>query len=338
MIITKQFKIATWNLNAWGILYIPDNIQGKVPIVIFNHGAGETGSSQASTSKLYTHGPLNFIQSGWKPNFIVVALQHSSWSPTPTSNEYILKNDPDILNKWDGKTGIVTGLSAGGETTVQFMDNYDYPDFSYVIMSPAGNATLKNPVKGNKTWYFSGDKDYHFTDTASALSKLTNGRLTIYPGGHSGWNTFYNPNYKEIIDGNSLNIYDWGLSTPVVINKPPIALAGPDQTINISETLLEGNGTDEDGTIVSAFWLQKEGPVQANILSPNGFTTQVTGLEEGRYVFSITVIDNKGDSATDDVVVVREKVVEPVKNKLIISDSTGVLYEVDVTGDIKINI
>lgn len=337
-IITKQFKIASWTANYWGVLYIPDNITGKVPLVVFNHGAGETGSTEAATSKLYSNGPLNFIKSGWKPAFMVLALQNPSWSPTATSIDYVLKNDPDILKNWDGKNCLVTGLSAGGESTVLFMDQFDNPTFAYVPMSPAGDATLKNPSRPHRTWFFSGDVDYHFTDTAKSLAALTKGKLTIFKGGHCCWNTFYNPNYKE--DGK--NIYEWAFSSVTPPNKLPVAMAGGDQSIKlpISEVILSGGGTDEDGTIVSAQWVQIAGPSQSNILSPTGFTTQVTGLQEGEYVLRITVKDNQGLSASDDVTITVSKsdVIIIGKPKLIITDKDGIILERDITDNININI
>lgn len=338
-VVTKQFKIASWNLNYWGILYTPDNLQGKVPLVIFCHGAGETGSTQTSTSKLYYNGPLNFIKSGWRPNFMVLAMQSPSWSATPASIDYVLKNDPDILKYWDGKNALITGLSAGGETTNLYMDGYNNPTFTYIAMSPAGTARLNNPSWPHKTWYFSGDSDGNFTETAKFFAKATSGRLTIYRGGHCCWNTYYNPNYKETIDGKSMNIYEWAFSTPVAINKPPVAMAGVDQTVKLpADVILTGNGTDEDGTIVSALWTQVSGPSTAQILSPNGFTTQIAGLQQGTYTFRITVTDNQSLSASDDVIVVVEESDTDIKHKITITGKDGLVYEGDITGDITISL
>jgi hypothetical protein len=208
-IINRQFSISPYTNKYWGVLYIPDNLTTKVPLVVFCHGAGETGSTQASTSKLYNNGPLNFIKSGWKPNFMVLAMQDASWSTRPSAIDYVLKNDPDILKNWDGKNCLVTGLSAGGEFTVTYMDTYNNPTFAYVPMSPAGDAKLVNPSVPHRTWFFSGNLDGNFTETAKALATITKGKLTIYNGGHCCWNTFYNPNYRE--DGK--NIYEWAFST-----------------------------------------------------------------------------------------------------------------------------
>lgn len=214
MIKRKQFKVSGSNHQYWGILYTPDNVEGKIPIVGYFHGTGETGSTEASTDKLYTNGPLRFIKNGWRPNFMVVALQAASWTPTAESMNYILKNDPDIVSKWNGKA-LITGLSSGGGAVYGFMNLYNYPEFSYIPMSPAGDGKLKNPDIPYKLWAFAGDSDGLFTNNAKSLASQTEGRLTIYKGGHCCWNTYYDPKYTEVINGESKNIYEWAFEEKI---------------------------------------------------------------------------------------------------------------------------
>lgn len=211
MIIRKKFITTQWGHFYWGILYVPDNATGKLPMVIFNHGKGEAGTTEADTSKLYTNGPLNFVKNNnWKPDFMILAMQEPYWSPSYTATKYVLDNDEDIKSRWDG-TGIITGLSAGGETVSSFLNNYSkvYPGITYVPMSPAGDKVIKDP--NVRLWGFSGDSDGFFTDNVKEIVRQTNGRLTIFKGGHCCWNTYYNPNYREVIDGKSMNIYEWGI-------------------------------------------------------------------------------------------------------------------------------
>jgi len=345
MVTTRQFKLASWTLNGWGKLYTPDNISGKMPLVVFCHGAGETGTTQASTSKLEIYGPLYFIKNGWKPNFMVLAVQDSSWSFRPSVIDYVLKNDPDILANWNGKDCLVTGLSAGGEFTVTFMDLYPNPTFAYVPMSPAGNATLKNPTVPHRTWFFSGDADGNFTETAKALTAITKGRITIYPGGHGGWNKFYDPNYRE--DGK--NIYEFAFDAAAIPNQPPVAMAGPDQSVKLAagtteiSAILAGRGTDADGSIVTYLWreAQRETANPASIIiNPSSAITEVRGLREGKYIFNLDVTDDKGAQATDDVVIeiLKADIPDNPVRKLIISDKSGVIFQSDITSDINISL
>jgi hypothetical protein len=87
-------------------------------------------------------------------------------------------------------------------------------------------------------------------------------------------------------------------------NQAPTANAGADQSITepASSVTLTGSGTDADGTIASYAWTKLSGGA-ATITSPSSASTSVTGLTQGSYTFRLTVTDNSGATATDDVVV-----------------------------------
>lgn len=85
-------------------------------------------------------------------------------------------------------------------------------------------------------------------------------------------------------------------------NKPPTCNAGPDQTIAIT-TMLYGTGVDPEGGVVTYKWEQTAG-TPAVIESPAMATTKVSGLKHGENVFKLTVTDEKGASASDEVRVV----------------------------------
>ncbi len=85
-------------------------------------------------------------------------------------------------------------------------------------------------------------------------------------------------------------------------NKPPIALAGPDQVITLptDSVLLNGtNSSDPDGTISSFIWTRISGPASLNIHSPASSKTSVKNLVPGVYQFELKVTDNGGLSAKD---------------------------------------
>lgn len=103
----------------------------------------------------------------------------------------------------------------------------------------------------------------------------------------------------------------------VVINNPPTANAGVDKTVQlpINSVTLSGSGTDSDGTIASYAWTQVSGPNTASIGTPSSASTTVSGLVEGSYTFRLTVKDNSGASANDDVnVTVKAANVAPTAN------------------------
>jgi Secretion system C-terminal sorting domain/PKD domain len=89
-------------------------------------------------------------------------------------------------------------------------------------------------------------------------------------------------------------------------NQPPVANAGADIAITLPANLVNLNGTastDPDGTISIYAWSQVSGPAQATILSPANPSTTASGLQQGVYVFSLTVTDNTGVTATDNLTV-----------------------------------
>ena len=86
------------------------------------------------------------------------------------------------------------------------------------------------------------------------------------------------------------------------MNQPPLADAGADFTLNFKkgETTtvpLDGSGSvDPDGTIVSHVWT--EGGSQVATGAMPEFT-----LGRGVFTFTLTVTDDNGATASDDVIV-----------------------------------
>lgn len=86
---------------------------------------------------------------------------------------------------------------------------------------------------------------------------------------------------------------------PPPVNQPPIADAGTDQLIDIGFTLF-GKGTDPDGVVVTYKWEKVSGP-DCLIVTPAGATTKVVPSGKGEYIFRLTVTDDKGAMAVDDM-------------------------------------
>ena len=86
-------------------------------------------------------------------------------------------------------------------------------------------------------------------------------------------------------------------------NQLPVVNAGVDQTIQLptSTVSLSGTGTDADGTIASYSWTKQSGPAIGTMSTPSAASTNVTGLVQGVYVFTLTVTDNQGGKSTDNI-------------------------------------
>jgi hypothetical protein len=88
-------------------------------------------------------------------------------------------------------------------------------------------------------------------------------------------------------------------------NVPPVAKAGVNTsaiTLPRSDVTLLGSGEDKEGGKITGYaWIKLSGPDNATILNSSSDNTLVTNLTAGTYVFRLTVTDNGGASATDDV-------------------------------------
>lgn len=233
----QQFPVSS-TTKYWGIMYLPEGYGNDpaitYPLMVFNHGVGECGGTSESAEALYAHGPLGFAKAGHRMEFtnpadgkqyryVLLALQDPSWSPSAQEIAYCLKNEVFPKYKIDRSRVIVTGLSAGGASTVECVTTSGVTDLftACVPMSPAssGGSASQAASLGIRSWGFSGNSDGSFTANlnsfASKLNQIAPGsaRNYIYLGGHGGWSTFYDPAYKSNTWGGSMNIYEFGLAS-----------------------------------------------------------------------------------------------------------------------------
>ncbi len=154
-------------------------------------------------------------------------------------------------------------------------------------------------------------------------------------GAHCCWNSMYDPsatnwtcvgnlgpnNAPSQVGQNTMgdyhapsNVFQWMLrqgdtsmvgSAAPPPNQPPVANAGADQTITlpVSSLALSGTGSDPDGTVASYGWSETGGPSQASISNTSIPNPAVSNLVAGVYTFRLTVTDNSGATATDNMTV-----------------------------------
>src|SRR5207247_2444823 len=100
------------------------------------------------------------------------------------------------------------------------------------------------------------------------------------------------------------------------INQPPVANAGPDQTVD-EGALVTLNGTlssDPDGDVLTYSWLQTNGT--AILLNDSSstvttFTAPNVNSEDGTLTFDLTVNDNKGQARADSVNIFIQNIDQP---------------------------
>jgi hypothetical protein len=90
------------------------------------------------------------------------------------------------------------------------------------------------------------------------------------------------------------------------LNKPPLALAGPDQilTLPTDSILLDGSSSnDPDGKITQWLWTKISGPASFIVVAKSSSKTRVRKLVAGVYQFELRITDNGGLSAKDTVMI-----------------------------------
>jgi len=113
--------------------------------------------------------------------------------------------------------------------------------------------------------------------------------------------------------GGLFDIGAYEFKTSTTANKPPVASAGVDKVITLPTTAvaITGSGSDPDGSVASYTWSKVSGGA-ATLANANAATLNVSGLAMGSYTFRLTVKDNLGATATDDMVLIVNKA--PVVN------------------------
>jgi len=304
------------------------------PVLIFLHGMGELGNGNSDLPSVLRNGPPKLISQGKFPSsftvngqsqsFIVISPQFIDWpSPTDVSGviDYVVSHYRVNTQKI-----YLTGLSMGGGAVWEYAgDNNTYASRIAAIVPVAG-ASWPEPYRANiiaqaklPVWATHNDQDptvpTFYTNDYVTLINQDGGnppaRKSIFVStSHDAWTKTYDPNYRESINGVSMNVYEWMLQysrggsnpPPPPVNQPPVANAGSSQTITLptNSITLNGSASDPDGSIASYVWSKLSGGT-ATIGSATTASTSVSGLVQGTYQFRLTVTDNKGATASSDV-------------------------------------
>lgn len=215
-------------------LFTPENYQkstDQFPLLIFLHGYGERGNSQANPlelDKILRNGPCKLIKQGfWNPSheMIVASPQcHGDWwERTSIKNfiEFLMKT-----YKVDRSRIYLTGLSMGGYATFDLLSAFGEDSHIAAAVPICGSGVLSDSGAQNLAkiplWVFHGDADNTVSPEYSkaivpainALNPKVKAKLTIYPGvGHDSWSMTYNSSgmgkENPAFDAFNQDIYSW---------------------------------------------------------------------------------------------------------------------------------
>lgn len=326
----SQQTFKTTSNSVIGYLeYLPPDYHSnlnKYPIVIFLHGIGERGANstdpatlQNSISTVTRNGPPLHVKQGTQFPFILISPQlKDNYGDWPSWYVMEVVNHVKAHLRVDESRIYLTGLSLGGGGT--WWTAQDNPGVFAAIAPVCGSRNLTSKAcllaaENLPVWAFHGD-----ADNVVALSRSVNmvnainncqpapdplAKLTIYPGvKHDAWVKAYKPDHSV----HNPNVYDWlmaqrkGTSAARPSNILPKANAGADKSISLplASVIVTGSGSDADGTIVSYSWSKVSGgPIIMSGTTSRKMT--LTSLLAGVYTFRLTVTDNSGDTASDDV-------------------------------------
>lgn len=331
--------------------YLPadyNNSTEKYPTIIFLHGSGERGTGTASDlAKVKANGPPKHIKNGHKMCFTVNGKTECFIVLSPQTGKWSWKYDVVPFVKYalatyriDPTRVYLTGLSMGGEGTwfgASLEDNI--PNLFAAIAPMCGRGAVtdgKNvAAKQIPVWGFHGDADTAIPLEAGErpinAMKSVNANpaplFTIYAGGsHS---TAWDRGYRTDHSYHTPNVYEWFLTHRLpeggAPNIVPTVNAGADQTITLptNQLSLTAAATDMDGTIKTYQWTKVSGPA-ATMSNATTQTLSLSNMPAGVYSFRITVTDNSGASATDEVNVTVYPA--PGTNQSPVVDAGGDLY------------
>jgi plastocyanin len=184
---------------------------------------------------------------------------------------------------------------------------------------PGGSATCSSPV----SWTSSNVDGVNLTDCSGVVSATTGyGPQTsnVNIPYNSGCYQIRNPSPPDPVlvhspvlaqtSGSSACAAGASWNGSVCFNSPPIASAGPDAPITLPTTSYSipagaASASDPGGSVASTVWSFVSGPAAATVSSGGSTLTPTFSnmTVVGAYTFRLTVTDNGGATATDNMIV-----------------------------------
>jgi uncharacterized protein YjdB len=268
-------------------------------------------SSNAGIASVSTSGLVTGVAAGSAT--ITVTTQDGNKTATSTITVTTASATNLALNKpafssCDENAGTTPSLAVDGNLGTRWSSCAADPQWIYVDLGANYNIT-----RVKISWEAALGKDYQI-QLSSNLTTWTSIK-TI-----TGNTALINDHTGLIGSGRYVRMYGtargtgygysiWELEvygTPGNTNTPPTANAGADKSITLptNSVVINGTGSDPGGSISAYAWTRVSGPNTPTLTNANTANLTASGLIAGTYVFRLTVTDNGGLTASDDVNVV----------------------------------
>ena len=314
--------------------YLPQDYKSNTndyPIVIFLHGIGERGTTStdpatllSSVQRVANVGLAKYVKYGSQYPFIIISPQLKGSYGTWPAN-YVM----DVLNhvkkylRINERRIYITGLSLGGFGTWTTLAAYPEVFAAAVPICSGGSALSKACVIAGADiplWAFHGtaDKVVSYSVTTNMINAVNActpkpdplAKMTLFDGDdHSIWDRVY----QQTSAISWMTSFTNGTTTtspapapepaPAPTNNtPPNVKAGSDISVSlpISDVYIQSTAWDTDGKITSYKWARIAGG-SIGMTNTAGSRLRLYNIAAGTYTFRVTVTDDKGATASDDV-------------------------------------
>lgn len=239
-----------------------------------------------------------------------VTLNGSGTDPDGTiaSYEWVQTSGPSVtLNHADSAQASFTAPDASTSTELAFKltvtDNQGATADSTTTVTVKAVDNIKPVVKLNGAASIQINAGSTYTELGATATDDVDGTIPVTISGTVNTNQLgtYTITYTaQDAAGNQADPVTRTITVRVPINTPPIAQAGPDQTVNEqTQVTLTGSGTDpdEDGGISSYVWTQMGGEPAVTLANAGAASTTFMAPDvsvDTTLTFQLMVTDNRG--------------------------------------------
>ena len=290
------YKYQNPNLYEWMLNQNKSATPNKVPIA----RAGNDTLIQASSGLATLKGTLSSDADGTILRYIWTKISGPSYGVLTNGTKSIASLSGLKAGIYKYSLKVIDSRASWAEDTMTITVNatplakagvdgvITVPASSYTV-NGSGSSDPDGTITSYKWTKIAGPTSYSITNSVAASTSIT--ALT------AGTYTFR----LTVKDNRNGTAYDDML---VIVNRPPIAKAGADSTTKLpknTSTLIGSGSSDPDGGTMTYLWTKVAGPTTFTIVSPTSTNTGVKNLVAGIYTFRLTVKDNRGVTAYDDV-------------------------------------